>query len=253
MGSKRNVDMSATTDTIKIVQTEEPTTQSTDSGMPVGENQPATNGDESPEAAKAVKKKPTRTRSKGYVAQRAQVDRTKSYDPFAAIELVKRLSYTKFDGTITVDCVVKEVGQQAEVTLPHSTGKTVRVAIVTDELLSEIEAGKIDFDVLVASPEFMPKLTKHARVLGPKGLMPNPKSGTVTSKPEEKKKELEKGKLVIKTEKKHPVIHVAIGKVSMDTKHLVENMTALLDALKGKIEKMTISASMSPGVKVSLG
>jgi large subunit ribosomal protein L1 len=241
MGSKRNVNMSDNTDVIKIVENKEATATTAEVA-------------ETTEAAQAVpKKKPARSRSKHYVAQRAQVDRTKSYDPFAAIELVKRLSYTKFDGTISVDGVVREVGQQGSVTLPHSTGKSVRVGVVSDELLKEVEAGNINFDVLISTPEFMPKLAKLARVLGPKGLMPNPKNGTVTNKPEEKKKELEKGKLTIKTEKKQPVFHVAIGKVSMETKDLVENMTTLINLLKGKILKATISASMSPGIKVKLG
>ena len=96
----------------------------------------------------------------------------------------------------------------------------------------------------------MPKIAKHARVLGPRGLMPNPKNGTVTANPEQKKADLEKGELIIKTEKKRPVIHVTIGKVSMDTKELVENYNALMTALKGKVLKSTLSATMSPGIKV---
>lgn len=239
--------MSATTDTVKVVAAvdESPTTAVT-----AGDAEVTAEG----EAAKKPAKKAavTRTRSKKYVSNRSQVDKTRLYDAFAAVELVKRLSYSKFDGTVTLDGVVREVGQQATVTLPHSTGKAVRVAIASDEVIAAVEAGTIDFDVLVSSPQFMPKLAKLARTLGPKGLMPNPKNGTLTPNPEAKKKELEKGALTIKTEKKNPVIHVSIGKVSMDTKILVDNLTALMDALKGKLQKASISASMSPSVKVQV-
>ncbi len=184
-------------------------------------------------------------------ATRSQVDKTKLYDPFAAINLQK-LSYSKFDGTITADLLVQELGNQVNLTFPHSTGKTVKVAIASDAVIADIEAGKVEFDVLISSPEFIPKLAKHARVLGPKGLMPNPKNGTITKQPEEKKKELEAGQITLKTEKKQPVMHVSIGKVSMDTKDLVENVQALIEALGNKLLKMTLSASMSPGVKVKI-
>jgi large subunit ribosomal protein L1 len=97
----------------------------------------------------------------------------------------------------------------------------------------------------------MPKLTKFARVLGPKGLMPNPKMGTLTPNPEKAKEQLEAGSITIKTEKKAPLIHVTIGKVSHDTKNLVENIEALAKKLKGKLVRLSISASMSPGIKVA--
>lgn len=247
MGTKRNVDMSATTDTVKVVAAvdESPTTDVTEGAAEV-----TAEGDAAKKPAK--KAAVARARSKKYVSNRSQVDKTRLYDAFAAVELVKRLSYSKFDGTVTLDGVVREVGQQATVTLPHSTGKSVRVAIASDEVIAAVEAGTIDFDVLVSSPQFMPKLAKLARTLGPKGLMPNPKNGTLTPNPEAKKKELEKGALTIKTEKKNPVIHVSIGKVSMDTKVLVDNLTALMEALKGKLQKASISASMSPSVKVQV-
>ena len=227
--------MGQTETTVKIVETNQPIVTETTEGV---------------EEAPVVAKKEARSRSKKYVAVRAQVDKTKVYDPFSAIELTKRLSYSSFDGTITVDAVVKEVGAQGKVTLPHSTGKALRVAIVDDALLAEIEAGNLDFDALVTTPQFMPKLAKFARVLGPKGLMPNPKNGTVTPNPEQKKAILEKGELTLKTEKKRPVMHVTIGKVSQDTKELVENFNALMNILTGKVVKSTLSATMSPGVKV---
>lgn len=248
MGSKRNINMSDNTDTIKVVA---PVDENTTSEANLQEDAD-TESSEKNEKKAAKKAAVARARSRRYVSNRSQVDKTRIYDVFAAVELVKRLSYSKFDGTITLDGVVREVGQQATVTLPHSTGKTVRVAIASDEVIAAVEAGTIDFDVLISSPQFMPKLAKLARVLGPKGMMPNPKNGTLTANPEGKKKELEKGALSLKTEKKTPVIHVSIGKVSMDTKALVENLTALLQALKGRLLKASISASMSPSVKVQV-
>lgn len=244
MGSKKNVDMSSTEDKIKIVegsvaQTDQ--SDSTDAGTEITET--------------IVEKKvvnPTRVRSKKYVATRSRVDKTKKYSFTEAVETVKRLSYTKFDGTITLDGVVKEVGKVASITLPHATGKSIKVAIVDDAVLAEIEAGNIDFDALITTPQYMPKLAKFARVLGPKGLMPNPKNGTVTPKPELKKAELEKGTFDLKTEKKMPVIHVSIGKVSMDDTALVENIEALMSATKGRLVSATISATMSPSVKLEI-
>jgi len=241
MGSKRNVDMSANTDVVKVVADTSAVTEKT--------------GETSEKSEKAVvtKRRVKAGRSKRYLAGRSQVDRTKTYDVFAAIELVKRLSYSKFDGTITADIVVREPNTTAQLTFPHTTGKKVRVAIASDELIADIAAGKIEFDVLLSPPAFISKLAKHARTLGPKGLMPNPKNGTITDKPEIKKKELESGSITMKTEKKQPVMHVSIGKVSMETKQLVENTQALIDALKTKAVRLTLSASMSPGVRVALG
>lgn len=237
MGSKKNVDMSATEDKIKVVASAE------DVNTPVAEGETATI---------AKKAAPKRIRSKKYTSARSKVDKTKSYSLSEAITTIKKLSYSKFDGTITFDGVVKEAGKLGSVSLPHSTGKSIKVAIVDDSVLAEIEAGNIDFDALITTPAFMPKIAKYARVLGPRGLMPNPKNGTVTPKPELKKAELEKGKFDLKTEKKRPVIHVVIGKVSMDDKNLIENIEALYEATKGKLVSASISATMSPSVKLKI-
>ncbi len=236
MGSKKNVDMTATSDTVKHV---DPSTEVTTE---------AASSDTKPK--KSVQK---RVKGKKYVATRSQVDKTKVYDTFAAFELVKRLSYSSFDGTIVADLLVKEVGTSATLTFPHSTGKSVKVVIASDEVLEQIDAGNIDFDVLISEPQFVPKLAKYARVLGPKGLMPNPKNGTITPNPEAKKKELEAGKITIKTEKKQPVLHVTIGKVSMETKELQDNLAALIKAVgTDKVRRVSISASMSPSVRVQV-
>lgn len=239
MGKKSNVDMTVNTDVVKVVTAQPEVTET------------------APEAAEeqkaSKKKKESQGRSKKYVAVRANVDRTKLYDVFAAVELVKKLSYSSFEGTVSADILVKEGVTQVDAMLPHSTGKKIRVAIASDEVIKEIEAGNINFDVLVASRQFVPKLAKLAKVLGPKGLMPNPKNGTITDNPEAKKKELEGGKVTYKAEKKQPVMHVTVGKVSMETHQLVENLTALMTALENRMVRMTISATMSPGVKVKIG
>ena len=99
----------------------------------------------------------------------------------------------------------------------------------------------------------MPKLAKYARVLGPKGLMPNPKSNTIVQDPEARKKELEKGKVAIKSERKAPLVHMLVGKTSFESNQLVENIEALVTALDYRLKKLTLSAAMGPGVKVKLG
>ncbi len=207
--------------------------------------------EETQEKTKPISLKPKHERSKKYKAVRSKVDRTKTYDPFSAIELVKKLSYTQFPGTISAHLTLKEQGLTKEIAFPHSTGLERNIEIASDKTLKKIEAGEIDFDVLLAAPDMMSKLTKHAPILGPQGLMPNPKNGTLTPNPKQRKKELESGKRMLKTERKAPLIHVAIGKTDMDTQHLIENLQVLIEAFQNKLEKVTIAATMSPGIKVS--
>ena len=279
MGSKKNVDMTQTETTVKIVkekkaekkkdqaakkpaseakkpaaEAKEPVKDAKEDKKPVSEDKkPA--GDAKEQASEAKKpvlqKKSKKVRGKKYQAVRAQLDKTKTHDPASAIALVKKFSYSKFDASIEAHIVVKEIGTSVDLTLPHNTGKSVKVAIADEALLAEIEQGKINFDVLLASPELMPKLAKLAKVLGPKGLMPNPKNGTLTPKPELKKKELEAGAFTLKTEKKAPLMHLVIGKVSMDDKMLEENILAVLKALKNRILKVAIAPSMGPAIRLN--
>jgi len=248
MESKKNVDMSASKTTVKVVKSSEIAAKSK-------KETKETSAIDNTDASKTVSPK-TQTkkkiRSKKYVTKRSCVDKTKTYSTSEAVSLIKNLSYSKFDGTITLDGVVGETGKIGTFSLPHSTGKLVAVVIADDKVIEKIAAGNIDFDVLLTTPAFMPKLAKYARILGPKGLMPNPKNGTVTSKPKEKKAELEKGSFDLKTEKKRPVIHVTVGKVSHDTKNLVKNIDYLLDSLKGKLQNASISATMSPSIKIEV-
>lgn len=229
MGSKKNVDMSATQDTVKIVKAKDDI-------------------DQQGTSAKSVT--PKKRKSPKYLAKKSLVDRTKDYVPSEAIDHIKRLSYTSFDGTITAHFTVKEEGTVGSITLPHSTGKTRVIAVVNDAVVKELEDGIVNFDVLISTPQDMKKITKYARLLGPKGLMPNPKNGTVTPNPEVKKKELEGGAMVVKTQRKMPVCHVTIGKVSASTDHLTENLEMILKTFKGKVTKMNIAATMSPSVRV---
>lgn len=214
---------------------------------------------------KAEKKKKTRVkiRSKRYQEVMRMVDKTKLYPLKDAISLVKQTSLTKFDGTVELhinlnpltlgDSPRGEAGKtdyRTSVSLPHTTGKEVRVAIADDKILAEVEAGKINFDVLVAHPQMMSKLAKVARILGPKGLMPNPKTGTVSPDPEKRAKELRSGQVNIKTEPGNPIIHMGIAKVSFDDKDIADNVTAVLSAIGSKVAKVSLSSTMGPGVKV---
>jgi len=217
---------------------------------------------ETPEESKkkSTKKKTVKAkiRSKRYQEVMKMVDKTKLYPLTDAVSLVKQTSLTKFDGTVELHVNLNplSLGEKKDyrtgVSLPHGTGKEVRVAIADDAIIEEITAGKINFDVLVAHPQMMSKLAKVARTLGPKGLMPNPKTGTVTPDPEKRAKELSSGQVNIKTEPGNPIIHMPIGKVSFADKDLIDNIEAVLKALSGKVAKVSLSATMGPGVKVAL-
>lgn len=214
---------------------------------------------EKPAAAVKKKKITVNVRSKKYVEKASLVDKTKLYPLPDAVSLVKQTSLTKFDGTVELHINLNPASlgdkkdMRGSVTLPHGTGKQVRVVVADDKILADVAAGKINFDILVAHPNMMPKLAKVARILGPKGLMPNPKTGTVTPDPEKRAKELSTGSVNFKTEPDQPLIHLTVGKVSFEDKKLTENIDAILRAIgKGKITKATLSATMSPGVKIQL-
>lgn len=192
-------------------------------------------------------------RGKKYTGARAQIDRTKTYKLREAIELLKKVKYSSFDETFEVHLVLKDITPTIEVSYPHSTGKVTRVAILDDEIIAKLDKGIIEFDVLLATPAQMGKITKFARLLGPKGMMPNPKNGTLTQDPVKRKVELEGGKTTVKGEKKAPLMHALIGKISSPTDTLAENTEALIKAfLPGKVLKVTVCTSMSPGVRVQL-
>lgn len=194
-----------------------------------------------------------RVRGKKYVEAKKKFDNIKTYSVTEAIKLVKETSYSKFDGTVELHMIVKKAGISAQVALPHQAGKTKKIEIATDETVEKLKNGKIDFDVLVATTEMMPKLVPFARLLGPKGLMPNPKNGTLV--PDAKKaKGFSIGSIVLKTEKEAPLIHTVIGKISQDSKELEDNLEAIFKAFGGskQIDKAYIKATMGPSVKVKI-
>lgn len=184
-------------------------------------------------------------------AMLSKVDRTKLYPVEDAVKLVKETNYTTFDATVVLHLNLKEKVSRVELTFPHLSGEKKKIAIADEQILKEIGEGKLDFDLLLATPAMMPRLAKYARVLGPKGLMPSPKAGTITPDPEGKKKEFEGGKTVIKGEQKFPLMHVVVGKISQPEKELAENIQAVLKSLKpGQVLKAVLASTMSPGVKL---
>ncbi len=207
-------------------------------------------------------KRQAKTRSKKYLEAAKLVDKNKFYPLPEAVHLVKQTSISKFAGTIEIHLNLKPevLGDKNDkkdfrgsALLPHGSGKKLKVVVADEELIKQIEAGKIDFDILVAHPSVMPKLARVARILGPKGLMPNPKNGTVTPEVEKKVKELSGGLTNFKSEPGNPLVHLTVGKVDFTEKQLVENVQAVLAAIgTDKIVKATLAPTMGPGVKIAI-
>lgn len=184
---------------------------------------------------------------------RKLVSKTQTYPLDKAVNLLTQFKTGKFDETVELHVNVKEQGTSGALKLPHGSGKTLRIKIADDALLASIEKGTIDFDVLVATPDMMPKLAKVARVLGPKGLMPNPKNGTVTTNPEDAVKKLSGGEVRFRTESKAPVIHLIIGKLSFGDKKILENAQTAISAVgTNKIKSAILTSTMSPGIKLQI-
>lgn len=201
---------------------------------------------------KVVKKTKKRERSKRYQAALEKVDKNKTYGVSQALEILEQVK-KNYDETVELHINTLTSGISVNTTLPHGTHKKTRVAVATDSLIEEIEKGKVAFDVLLAEPSMMPKLAKVAKVLGPRGLMPNPKAGTITNDPEGAAKKFEGGQLRIKTEAKSPVVHVSVGKVSFGPKKLSDNIDAVLVALKKEnIKKAVLKSTQSPAIKLSI-
>lgn len=223
-----------------------------------------------------------RDHGKRYTEAAKSIDGTTMYDPREAIRLVKASAKAKFNETVDVAIRLgidpKQADQQVRgtVALPAGTGKTVRVLVFAkgekvkeaeaagadyvgaDEYIEKINGGWLDFDVAVATPDLMGTVGRLGRVLGPRGLMPNPKAGTVTFDLSKAVKEIKAGKIEYRTEKA-AIIHVPVGKASFTEEQLLANVIALMDAImrskpasaKGQyIRSITISSTMGPGVKV---
>jgi len=218
--------------------------------------------------------------SKRYKSLLEKVDSTKQYSLTDAVALVKELKSAKFDETVDIALNLNIDPRHADqmirgaVVLPHGTGKTVRVAVFAkgtkmdeakaagadivgnDDLVESIQAGNIDFDVLIATPDTMGLVGKIGRILGPKGLMPNPKTGTVTMDVTKAVTDSKGGKVTYRVDKKGN-IHAGVGKVSFSTEALVENISTVMAAVnkakpssaKGKyVTKAAVSLTMSPSV-----
>ena len=211
------------------------------------------NSAETQEVTQTHKIKTAKVRGKKYQKAKKLVDINKYYSLKDAVKLVKETSISKFDGKIEAHITVLDIGNIGDITFPHLESVGKKVVILNDTILAEIKESKVNFDILIATPSTMPKLLPFARVLGPKGLMPNPKNGTLTDDPQTAVKKLSVAKTIIKTEKKSPVIHIVVGKVSQPIEELTANIDELIKVIKtNKIKKLALCATMGPCVKVEV-
>lgn len=202
---------------------------------------------------KILKKTKKAPHSKSYQKAMGALDRSKKYKLADALSLLEKLIRSKFDETVELHINTIETGISGNITLPHGTGKQIRVAIADDDILAKVANGKIEFDILLAKPEMMPKLARVAKILGPKGLMPNPKNATLVKDPEKAALEFKKGQINFRTELKAPIMHLIVGKMSFGNKKLAENIQALIEAIKKeKIRNITLKSTMSPGIKLEI-
>jgi len=218
-----------------------------------------------------------------YREARAKVDRTELLSPEEAVKKVKETAYAEFDETVELAVRLGVDPRHADqivrgaIVLPHGTGQEVRVLVFAkgekateaeeagadyvgaDEYAEKIQNGWLDFDVAVATPDMMSVVGRLGRILGPRGLMPNPKSGTVTFDLDQAVKEIKAGKVEYRTDR-YGNVHLPIGKTSFDEKALVENLRTIIDALararpaatKGQyMRSVTLSSTMGPGVKLN--
>ncbi len=219
---------------------------------------------------------------KNYTNNAAKVDSAKLYTPKEAMTLVKELASAKFDETVEVsirlgvDTRKADQNVRGSISLPHGTGKTVRVAVFaegekareaeeagadivgSDELVAQIQKGEINFDAAIATPNMMAKVGRIGKILGPRGLMPNPKLGTVTMDVAKMVSELKAGRVEYRADR-YGICHVPMGKASFDVEKLVENYAALYTEIlrvkpssaKGKyVKSVAVSSTMGPGVKI---
>lgn len=222
-------------------------------------------------------------RSKNYVEALKLVDKTKLYDAKEAMDVVVNTSKAKFDETVELHVKLGVDGRNADqqvrgvVVLPEGTGKTVKVLVIAkgdkaedakkagadivgdDDVIAKILGGWLEFDVCITTPDMMGALGRCARILGPKGLMPNPKSGTVTMDVAKAIKDVKAGKVEYRLDKQN-IIHVGIGKISFGAEKLFNNLTTIMDAIvkakpaaaKGTyLRSIYVSATMGPSIKIT--
>ncbi len=241
-----------------------------------------TEAEAKPKQAQKTRSKLERS-SKGYRKAAELVEKGKEYSLKEALELATKTSTTKFDGTVELHIRLGVDPKQADqniresLVLPQGTGKSVRVAVFaeaddvaaakkagadiagSDEFLQQLDKGTIDFDVLIATPMVMAKLGKYARVLGPKGLMPNPKSGTVTKDVEKAIQQAKAGKVELRVDETG-IVHLGVGKVSFGVDKLLENSQAVFASLKSAkpssvkgnyVESIFATTTMGPSIKIA--
>lgn len=237
---------------------------------------------EKPKGAAPVTRPKLERRGKKYQEAAKLVEKNKIYSLKEAIDLAIKTSPVKFDASVEIHARLGVDPRQADqnirttLVLPNGNGKTVRVAVFApldvckaakaagadiaddEEFLKQLEKGTIDFDVLISTPQYMPKLGKFARLLGPKGLMPNPKAGTVTADVEKAVKEAKAGKVEYRVDKQ-AIVHIGVGKVSFGADKLVENTEAFFESLKGQkpsslkgsyVKSVFITTTMGPSIAV---
>ncbi len=194
------------------------------------------------------------SRGKAYLSAKKKVDRNKFYDLKDGVELAVATNFSKFKGKLEAHLLLLgEAGTIGEIVFPHMDVAAKKIVVASDSVIADLKNGKVDFDILVATPATMPKLLPFARLLGPKGLMPNPKNGTLTEDTEAAIKKLSVAKTVLKTEKSAPVVHVVVGRLTQPTEELVKNVEELIRvANPTKIKKLVLSATMGPGVKIAI-
>ena len=221
-------------------------------------------------------------KGKRYTESAKLVNKNQAYSVNEALELVNKTASAKFDESVEIHTRLGVDGRNADqqvrgvVVLPHGTGKTVRVFVLAkgdnadiaeksgadivggEEMIAKIQQGWLDFDVCITTPDMMPIVGRVAKILGPKGLMPNPKSGTVTTNVAKAIADVKAGKVEYRLDKNN-IIHVMIGKVSFGAEKLLDNFNTLMDAIvkakpaaaKGTyIKSVTLSSTMGPGIKV---
>ncbi len=235
-----------------------------------------------PKGATPITRSRLERRGKKYQEAFKLIDKTKTYSLEEALDLAVKTNPAKFAATVEIHARLGVDPRQADqnirttVVLPHGNGKSVKVAVFAplydckkataagadlakdEEFLAQLEKGIIDFDILIATPAFMPKLGKYARLLGPKGLMPNPKAGTVTNDIEKAVKEAKAGKIEYRVDKQS-VVHIGIGKTNFKPEQLKENANAFFESLKNQkpaslkgsyVKSTFISTSMGPSIAI---
>lgn len=235
-----------------------------------------------PKGAKPITRSILERRGKKYKEAHAKIEKNKIYSLKEALELATKTNPAKFDASVEAHVRLGVDPRQADqnirttLVLPNGNGKTVRVAVFApldvakaaksagadiaedEEFLKQLEKGTIDFDVLISTPQYMPKLGKYARLLGPKGLMPNPKAGTVTQDVEKAVKDAKAGKIEYRVDKQ-AIVHIGLGKCSFGTDKLLENAEAFFDSLKSQkpaslkgtyVKSVFITTSMGPSIQI---